>query len=166
MSPRAFVLMVLLAALRPFTNEPSVQHARGAFPGWPSEFEGKSLVELPLSAREQGFVADFPGEVGRFSDGDREIIIRWIEKESRKLHPAADCFKGAGYEVTPLPIQKDGAGQTWGCFAAQRDLKNLSVCEQIRDQTGQTWSDVSSWFWAAFLGRTSGPWWAVTKTMP
>ena len=28
----------------------------------------------------------------------------------------------------------------------------------------QSWTDVSSWYWQALLGKTHGPWWAVTVT--
>jgi hypothetical protein len=50
-----------------------------------------------FSSREERFAADFPGRIARFSDGHREIIIRWVARETRALHSASDCFKGLGY---------------------------------------------------------------------
>ncbi|MCI0665355.1 MAG: hypothetical protein L0220_30200 [Acidobacteria bacterium] len=26
----------------------------------------------------------------------------------------------------------------------------------------ENWTDVSSWYWSAMLGRSCGPWWVVT----
>jgi hypothetical protein len=49
-----------------------------------------------------------------------------------------------------------------GCFDASRGGTRLRVCESIRDSAGGEWTDVSSWYWAALLGRSSGPWWATT----
>src|SRR5262249_38934378 len=72
-----FIICWRLAAVAPFApmrsdapNEPS------AFPGWPDQLEGHGLTQLPLSSREERFAADFPGRIARFSDGEREMIIR------------------------------------------------------------------------------------------
>ena len=158
-----FLLVHGLAALVPFAtwqnNDPI---ASASFAGWPQHFEGRALQRLALSDRERGFVQGFPGQIARFSDGSREIVMRWIERPSRKLHPAADCFKGAGYTTGPQPIRLDAAGQHWGCFTASQNGRQLHVCERVYDAAGKSWSDVSSWYWAAMLGKTSGPWWAVT----
>ena len=35
-------------------------------------------------------------------------------------------------------------------------------CVGRRIQEGGSFCDVSAWYWAASLGRTRGPWWAVT----
>ncbi len=71
---------------------------------------------LPLSDREQRFVSGFPGRIARFTDGKREIIVRWVTRETRMLHPAADCFRGMGYAIRPLPIYIDERGRHWGSF--------------------------------------------------
>ena len=34
--------------------------------------------------------------------------------------------------------------------------------EAITDGTASRWTDVSQWYWEALLGRTQGPWWAIT----
>src|SRR5262244_3280163 len=90
------------AALAPFVVRPDGAVASTPFPGWPTHYEGRALVELPLTPREATFTQDFPGRVGRFSDGQREIIIRWVGAPTRLLHSAADCFRGSGYAITPI----------------------------------------------------------------
>src|SRR5688500_6271051 len=102
---RSFAVACLLAALVPFAAPTPVANAHSDFPGWPETFEGRSLRVLPLSEIEQRFALSFPGRIGRFSDGQRELIVRWISTPTRKLHPAADCFKGSGYSVKPLPLE-------------------------------------------------------------
>jgi hypothetical protein len=133
-----------------------------SFPGWPAKSENRLLKELPLTEREKKFDDGFPGRTGRFSDGSREIVIRWVMEETRKLHPAADCFKGIGYKVRPMPVRVDNDGNHWGSFEAERDNERILVRERIYDGAGNSWADVSAWYWAAFTGKTSGPWWAVT----
>src|SRR5262245_27622965 len=101
LKPRSEIAVLLLAAaaaaLAPFIERSNGAAASAPFPGWPAEYEGRALSELPLTSRETAFVQDFPGRVGRFTDGQREIIIRWIGAPTRKLHSAADCFRGSGY---------------------------------------------------------------------
>jgi hypothetical protein len=130
------------------------------FPGWPSHYEGRALTELPLTARESAFARDFPGRVGRFSDGRRELIIRWINAPTRRLHPAADCLRASGYGITPLPARTDAAGSAMSCFTAHRGAESLRVCEVIRDQRGESWPDVSAWYWHAMLRSSPAPWWS------
>jgi hypothetical protein len=105
-------------------------------------------------------VHDFPGRVGRFSDGRREIIIRWVGAPTRRLHPAADCLRGSGYTITPLPGRTDAAGATMGCFRARHGADSMTVCELIRDQRGASWPDVSAWYWNGMLGTSPAPWWS------
>jgi hypothetical protein len=124
---------------------------------WPGELEGKPLQMIELSGAEKSFLADFPGSVGRFTDGSREIIIRTIDRETRKLHPAADCLKGAGYTVKPMPLFVDREGRNWGRVEARRGGTVLEVREMIVDSRGNSWHDVSSWFWAGVLKRATGP---------
>lgn len=161
-----FIVCCALAAIAPLL--PSRSNApinEAAFPGWPATFEGRELKPPPLSPREERFVADFPGRVGRFTDGRREIIIRWVARETRALHPASDCFKGLGYSIRPLPLVTDESGQRWSVFKATMNGESLRVMERIYSAHGdQSWTDVSTWYWQALLGKTNGPWWAVTVT--
>src|SRR5262245_6381724 len=127
-----FIGCCLLAAVAPFAPMRSdVTNEQAAFPGWPAQFEGRSLTQLPLSSREERFAIDFPGRIARFSDGHREIIIRWVARETRALHPASDCFKGLGYSIKPLSARVDFAGHRWGAFEARGGVVALSGQERI-----------------------------------
>ena len=132
------------------------------FPGWQTSFDNRPIQPLALSEKEQAFGRDFPGRLGLFTDGRREIILRWVTRVTRKLHPASDCFRGIGYVIQPSQMIIDTDGFAQGCFKAKRMNQTLRVCEQIVDAQGKRWSDVSSWYWNAFLGRSKGPWWAYT----
>jgi hypothetical protein len=159
-----YLVACLLAALVPWLSVNSRQSGETsgiAFPGWPAHFEGRELKMLPLEERERRFMEDFPGRIARFTDGEREIIIRWVTEGTRKLHPASDCFEGVGYNVHPLPLRVDGAGERWGSFKAVRGNEQLRVYERIYTDTGQSWTDVSAWYWAAGENALGG-WWAVT----
>jgi len=85
------------------------------------------LVQLPLSSVEQHFAAQFPGRIGRFSDGQRNIIMRLVDQPTRLLHPAADCFRGSGYRVERARVRQDEDGSNWSCFRAQRDAQQRTV---------------------------------------
>jgi hypothetical protein len=152
-----------LAAVVPLAV-PAPRPAPTAFPGWPAQYDGRTLVALPLGAREAAFARDFPGRVGRFHDGRRQLVLRYVDRATRKLHPASDCFRGSGYAVAPRPVRRDADGRRWSCFGAARAAESLLVCERIDGPGGASWSDVSTWYWSALAG--CGPWWAVTVVEP
>lgn len=54
------------------------------------------------------------------------------------------------------------AGSILSRFQATGNKQTLVVREIVTDRQGQSWSDVSSWYWAALLGKTNGPWLATT----
>ena len=160
-----FAGLVLAAALAPVLMQAAHQPRQGPVEedvAWPMSLQGRSLTQLPLSAVEQRFAARFPGQIGRFTDGTRTIIVRAVWVPTRMLHPAADCFRGLGYSLQEPRVVKDAAGFTWSCFTAVRNGMRRRVCERIYDLQGQTWTDVSSWYWSAVLGRTERPWYAIT----
>jgi hypothetical protein len=159
-----YIVACALAAVVPFLSarsESSGHAAAVGFPGWPSEFQGKPLTPLPLTELEQRFNSYFPGKIARFNDGKREFVFRWVTEATRKLHPASDCFQGLGYSVKPLPIHRDEKGSLWSSFAATKGNERLRVYERIHDDSGQTWTDVSAWYWSA-LRHGDGGWWAIT----
>lgn len=161
-----FVTACAPAALVPLWSSALRVESRApmAAVNFPTEFEGRPLTRLELTQRERRFGAEFPGETRRFTDGEREIIIRFVAEATRKLHPATDCFQGVGYDVRPLPMRSDAAGARWSCFAATRGDESLQVCERIYDEAGNSWTDVSAWYWAAMMNaKTRAPWWAITK---
>jgi hypothetical protein len=161
-----FLLAVVAAATAPLLGKARETATGSDFPGWPTRYEDRDLREMPLTPREIGFVRDFSGRVGRFHDGRREIIIRWVGAPTRRLHPAADCYRGSGYTVTPLPAGKDETGAVMSCFRAGLNGSRTRVCEVIRDQRGNTWPDVSAWYWNAVIGSARGPWWSYVVADP
>ena len=158
-----FLIACAAALFAPFvSNRAAAPHGESiAFRGFPIEFEGVALKELGLTEREKFFLEDFPGKIGRYTDGRREIIFRWVTKPTRKMHPAADCFKAIGFETKPLPLKVDAAGKHWACFSARKNGESLRVCERIYNGAEEEWTDVSAWYWTA-LSSSSGEWWAVT----
>ncbi len=161
-----FPLLALLfaaVAVRPwFGGRAEGQGTAARFPGWPEKFEGRLLAALELSEREARFAAGFPGQIGVFSDGERTILLRWVARETRQLHPALHCLRGLGYAVEPGPVWRDAAGQNWGTTVARRDGRTRRVRERISDEAGTAWTDVSAWWWDAWRGASAGPWWAAT----
>ena len=79
---------------------------------------------------------------------------------SRALQPAA---LGNGPAATRPATT---APNVQRCFTARKGDVALRVCEQIEDAHGQRFADTSAWYWAAALGRSTGPWRAVTVTQP
>lgn len=130
---------------------------------WPETFRGMVLEPLPLSVREEHFEAGFPGALARFRCGEGEVILRRVDRATRMLHPAQDCFQAAGFEmqrVSGEAVPGDGLWQVW---RAQRgEEPPLVVCEQIRSRTGELFTDVSAWYWSALRHPEDGPWLAVT----
>ncbi len=160
-----FFLIASVAALAVpwLTNRAVISERQPGFGGWPSSFEGRKLQALPLTERERQFVEGFPGRVARFTDGRREYIMRWVSRPTRSLHPASDCFRGQGYQVHHNPVMIDESGYAWGSFEARRDGTSLLVRERVYDVSGTgSWTDIPAWYWSALLGRSNGPWMAVT----
>ncbi len=125
-------------------------------------WEGRALRPLALSAVEMRFAERFPGHIARLSDGAQVVVMREVHTPTRMLHPAVDCYRGLGYTIADARLERDAQAQLWRCFIATRDGQRLRVCERIVDAQGEAYTDASSWFWAAALGRSTGPWRAIT----
>ena len=158
-----YIVACVIAAVVPYLSVRSetATSPTVAFPGWPSTFEGKALTPLPLNDFENSFASDFPGRIARFTDGRRELIIRWVTEPTRKLHPSSDCFQGLGYTVKPLAAHRGERNTLWTRFSAAKANDRVIVLEQIHADSGETWTDVSAWYWSA-LQHESGSWWAIT----
>ena len=119
---------------------------------FPSTWDGRVLRPLALSQVEQRFAAQFPG--------------RLVRSPTRLLHPAADCYRGLGYRIETTQLENDAQARLWRCFVAVRNTpsgpERVRVCERIVDTKGLAFTDTSSWFWAAQLGQSTGPWLAIT----
>jgi len=162
-----FMGACLIAAVVPFAI-PRVEPKADLtdFEGWPAHFEGRPIRHLPLTEREKTFAAGFSGHIGRFTDGRREIIMRWIAKPTRKLHRPEVCFRASGYAIDHEPLFRDANSRQWNAFKGSKKLHIINVRSCVHDNIGKSWPDISSWFWAAATGRTSGPWWAITVAEP
>lgn len=169
LNPSGLLLMAAAAVsaalpwLAPRSSEAAV-HA--AFKGFPGRIEGRAITRLEMSAREAAFARDFPGRIGRFTDGEREIIVRWVASPTRRLHPAADCLRGIGYAVTPAPMRRTAEGALQSCVRAAKGADRLLVCEHVTDGAGRSWSDVSAWYWHALFAGEGGSWWSVVVARP
>ena len=158
-----FMILCCLAALAPFASKPGADGGCASDAcRWPSTFEGRPLRALALSDKERAFEKGFPGHMVKFTDGSRIILMRRVTAATRKLHAASDCFQGIGYSVRPLPLVSGPGEDLWGSVECKRGTEVIRVREQIVDESGSAWTDVSAWYWAALLGRTRGPWCATT----
>jgi hypothetical protein len=159
----SLLLVMLCAAAAPLlaTRTP-IAGTDPAVPAWPHEFGGKPLVAVDLTGEERRWIGRFPGSVARFTDGERVLLMRWVTQPTRRLHPAEDCYRGWGFEVSQSRVRADHDGSHWRCFTATRNSEAREVCEQIRDLEGVFFTDVSSWYWSATLQRSHGPWLVTT----
>ncbi len=137
---------------------------------WPNTWQGSTLRPLAMTAVEQRFASRFPGAIARFTDDERVIVLRHVTQPTRMLHPATDCFRALGYRIHNARLERadvatpanDDAVPLKRCFEAERDGERLRVCEHIVGQRGDQHTDTSAWFWAASMGKSQGPWLAVT----
>lgn len=154
-----FLLLGLVSQL-PASH--STRETTAPFVEWPHSFAGQPLQPQALSPLEQRFAEDFPGVIARFSVGSQVLVLRHVRQPTRKLHPAADCYRGLGYRVSGEHLRRDGEGGLQRCFRASTATDALQVCEYIEDANGVRFSDTSAWYWAALAGESPGPWRAVT----
>jgi hypothetical protein len=158
-----FAVLLLACALWPVLGSPRERAgAEAAAFEWPREWDGRTLRPLALSAVEQRFAAQFPGRIARLTDGAQVLVMREVRTPTRMLHPAADCYRGLGYRIEQARLERDDAQRLWRCFVAERNGQRTRVCERIVGADGAAFTDASSWFWAAQLGQSTGPWQAVT----
>lgn len=157
------VLGLAACALAPLGRDAEASSRdRQAAPEWPVVWEGRPLRPLALGAFETRFASRFPGHIARMTDGERTLVLREVREPTRMLHPAADCYRAIGYAIADAHLERDAQQQLWRCFIAERGGQRLRVCERIVDAKGEVFTDASSWFWAAALGQSTGPWRAVT----
>lgn len=150
---------------------PVAAHSAPTAVEWPAQLDGRPLRPLALSAVERRFADRFPGAIGRFTDGHSVVVLRHVTAPTRMLHPAEDCYRGLGYRVRSHALEQDvsprpgAAPRLMRCLVVEKKGQRLRVCENIIDAQGQTFTDTSAWYWAAVMGRTQGPWLAVTKAV-
>ncbi|MDR2529001.1 MAG: exosortase/archaeosortase family protein [Synergistaceae bacterium] len=151
---------------------------------WPLSWEGRQLSDVPASPETALFWRDFPGACQEFAiqsedDGgfvttEDRLVLRFVREATRRLHPAEDCFRGAGYGIKPLPLLLDGDGRRWSVFTAEKaglqwtvrqcvisvpdeDLRRAEKATQAR-----SWPDVAAWYWDTARPGFSTPALAIT----
>jgi hypothetical protein len=158
---KVYLLICLLSASIPLFQQEPEAHISQDYQ-WPAEYEGNALVQLELTEQEAAFSKGFPGQVARFHDGQREIIMRYVEQATRKLHSSAECLKAHGCKIKHLPLYKDKEAGLWSSFTTERKGQNLLIKERITDFYGSQWSDVSAWYWHALFNPNTGPWLVIS----
>ena len=159
----AFALLLIVCATVPAWTAPRERSNDSAVATeWPRDWDGRTLRPLALSPVEQRFAAQFPGRIARLTDGRQVLVMREVRTPTRMLHPAADCYRGLGYRIEQARLERDEVQRLWRCFVAERNGQRTRVCERIVGADGAAFTDASSWFWAAQLGQSTGPWQAVT----
>jgi hypothetical protein len=162
--PRCIALVLLACALWPLAGRGHAGATQAAAAHeWPRVWQGDTLRPLALTAVEQRFAVRFPGHIGRFAADGSVWVLRDVTRPTRALHPASDCFRGLGYRIEQTQLQREPDSRLWRCFIAERNGERVRVCERIVDANDQDFVDASSWFWAATLGRSTGPWRAMTR---
>lgn len=156
-------ILASLAPLAPLAERrgSSSSSSSPAFPGWPTSLGGVGLEPEPLAPIEAEHARTLPGRMARFRAGGRSVMMCWLLEPTRRLHPRELCLRGAGFTVEPQGGWTDAEGVRWGVLRAERGGERLRVLERVWDETGQSFPDPSAWYWAALLGRTTGPWWYV-----
>jgi hypothetical protein len=158
----AFAAVLAACALLPALRARTAPAGVSPHVEWPAQWEGRALRPLALSPVEERFASGFPGRIARLTDGEQVLVWRHVQRPTRMLHPAADCFRGLGYRIDRIRLELDAQQRRWRCFEADRAGRRWRVCERIVDAEGQAFTDASSWYWAAQLGRSAGPWQAFT----
>jgi hypothetical protein len=149
-----------------FTQSAERPPLQQAAPELPARWQGAQLRPLALSEVEERFARRFPGTLARLTDGTQVLVLRSVDRPTRMLHPAADCYQGLGYRVGAQQLVLDAERKLWRCFDAERGGMRLRVCERIVDAQGRGFTDASAWYWAAALGQSHGPWQAMTVARP
>lgn len=171
----SFAVAVGLAMVAPLANANRAapeKVADTAFPGWPESWEGRDLVPVPLTEQEVAFEADFPGRLAVFRTAEgpwsRRIILRWVNRPTRKLHSSVDCFRAVGFTMKAQSVSS-GEGERWSEWVAYHSTAGrFRIRERLwaGEEPAASWTEVSAWFWDATLGRSEGPWWAMTVMEP
>lgn len=148
------------AAAAPLLPDEAAPSAPAAH--WPARFDGRVLAPLAPAPEDARLARNFPGHIRRFTDGRRQVVLRFVTGATRQLHPARDCFEAIGYTIAPAPMAAAPSGALASCFEASRNGVRVKVCERVTDARGASFPDISSWYWPALLGRSPGPWIAAT----
>lgn len=160
--PACMLWAVFAASTRPAAQP----HQPASSSEFATQWQGQALRPLALSEVERRFAQRFPGTLNRLTNGTQVLVVRSVDKPTRMLHPATDCYQGLGYQITAQQLELDSERLLWRCFEARRGGQRLRVCERIVDAGGRGFTDTSAWYWAAVLGQSQGPWQTITVASP
>jgi hypothetical protein len=161
----SFLVLCVAAASAPaWAPRVSPREPSGQFPGWPALLP-PGWSQVALDPTEAAYTERFPGRVARFQNGQQQLVVRYIEQPSRRVHPSSHCLAASGYDLQPAPMGADGPHQV-GAWIATRGAQRMRVEEWVVSADGQQHSDVTAWFWSAILGYSRGPWVAYTRSTP
>lgn len=157
------IVLLAAAAIAPLLRATAPARGIADAPALPSVYAGRALVALPVGEVEAAYLADFPGRIGRFHDGERTWILRTVATPTLALHGSARCLTAVGFRVEALAARRDPDGSVWSRMRAERGGTVLVLRERVESlATGATWPDVDAWRHDAWLGRDPGPWLAAT----
>ncbi len=164
----SFTFVCLIAASIPLTLKPSTDPiVESSSWNLPNQFEGQKLTPIPLSKFNLRFADGFPGRIAVFrTSSDSRVVFRCVTQPTRQLHASVSCYRASGYTIKWMPDLIDSNNQKWTVFEAMKGGEKLSVRERFYDEHGNSWTDVSSWYWSAVLNQTRGPWWALSVAQP
>ena len=166
--PAALLLCVVSIAVFMAGRENPAADAGGGPVRWPTSWEGQALAPAQPDETAEFFTRDFPGEFMEFSSmneadaeegyfSETQVLMRFVRTATRKLHPAEDCFRGAGYRITPTPLRADRNGRRWSGFIAEKSGRPVAVRQCVisvpdgdlaaAETSDVSWPDVSSWYW-------------------
>lgn len=167
------VLLGLVLLILGFTN---IESARGLPEGRVvredivdtvrDELFREGWYQLPLETRSAEYAKGFPGTIELFGKDDRRLVVRVINRATRRYHLSADCYRAIGYATEAMPLFQGVDGSMWGRVMAEREGEKIEVRERVVSLDGQSWTDPSSWFWSAMLGKSEGPWVGYSESVP
>ena len=123
-----------------------------------SELFRDGWFEAKLDDGAQAYASGFPGTIEIYEKEGRSMVVRVVNRATRRYHLSADCYRAIGYRIEPMPILREMDGSMWGRVLAEREGERIEVRERVVSLDGQSWTDPSSWFWSAALGKSEGPW--------
>ncbi len=106
-----------------------------------------------------GFV---PGKIETYQHSEGLLILRQVNGATRKLHNTSTCLAASGFKLSKPDQMTDSKGRTWQTYKARNAKNDLAVKTIIVDRSGNSWTSVEEWFWAAFFSSPSKTYLAIS----
>ncbi len=130
-------------------------------------YQGSPLTRIPLSFLEENFYQNFPGSIAIYESAEFKLIVRQVNRATRKLHPASHCLRAEGFRIGEKKVTNDKNGGNWLIYSIARDSEQFQVRERIAcPSSEEAWAEITAWYWHAFFNPSTGPWEAVTVISP